>query len=265
MTAISIPGPPGPPGVPGLPGHSSGVRNLSNMLRSYDTMTATARRQPEGSLVYIIDQTDLYLRVRDGAAFKLKLYLISSQENIMLPGMFVFPQLHLIALNSPQTGAMRGIRGADFLCFTQAQAIGMKGTFRAFLSARLQDLQSIVRKADRDRLPIVNLKDEVLFDSWDAIFNDGRMKDNVPIYSFDGKNVLSDSTWPEKMMWHGSTNAGQQHIDGYCETWRVGDRALTGMASSLQSGSLLQQSSSSCSSSYVVLCIENSYVGQSKR
>lgn len=29
-------------------------------------MTATARQHPEGSLVYIIDQTDLYLRVRDG-------------------------------------------------------------------------------------------------------------------------------------------------------------------------------------------------------
>ncbi len=36
------------------------------VLRSYDTMTATARRQPEGSLVYVIEQTDLYLRVRDG-------------------------------------------------------------------------------------------------------------------------------------------------------------------------------------------------------
>lgn len=72
----------------------------------------------------------------------------------------MFPQLHLIALNSPQTGSMRGIRGADFLCFTQAQAIGMKGTFRAFLSARLQDLHSIVRRADRDRVPIVNLKVE---------------------------------------------------------------------------------------------------------
>lgn len=36
------------------------------VLRSYDIMTATARRQPEGSLVYILDQTDLYLRVRDG-------------------------------------------------------------------------------------------------------------------------------------------------------------------------------------------------------
>lgn len=172
------------------------------------------------------------------------------------------PGLHLIALNSPQTGAMRGIRGADYMCFTQAQAIGMKGTFRAFLSAKLQDLHSIVRRADRDSLPIVNLKDEVLFDSWDAIFSDGRMKDNVPIYSFDGKNVLTESTWPEKMLWHGSTSNGQRHIDGFCETWRVSDQAVTGLASSLQSGSLLQQSSSSCSSSFVVLCVENSYVSK---
>uniref|UniRef100_A0A3Q1F6M7 Collagenase NC10/endostatin domain-containing protein n=1 Tax=Acanthochromis polyacanthus TaxID=80966 RepID=A0A3Q1F6M7_9TELE len=172
------------------------------------------------------------------------------------------PQLHLVALNSPQTGAMRGIRGADFMCFTQAQAIGMKGTFRAFLSARLQDLQSIVRKADRDILPIVNLKDEVLFDSWDAIFNDGRMKDGVPIYSFDGRDVLNDSAWPEKTMWHGSTSSGQRHVDSFCETWRVADRALTGMASPLQGGGLLQQSSSSCSSSYIVLCIENSYIAK---
>lgn len=36
------------------------------MLRSYGTMAATARRHPEGSLVYVIEQTDLYLRVRDG-------------------------------------------------------------------------------------------------------------------------------------------------------------------------------------------------------
>lgn len=29
-------------------------------------MIATARRQGEGSLIYIIDKADLYLRVRDG-------------------------------------------------------------------------------------------------------------------------------------------------------------------------------------------------------
>lgn len=114
-------------------------------------------------------------------------------------------------------------------------------------------------------MPIVNLKDEVLFDNWDAIFNDRSMKDNVPIYSFDGKNVMSDNTWPEKMMWHGSTSAGLRNVDSFCETWRVGEHAVTGMASSLQSGNLLHQSSSSCSSSYVVLCVENSYVGHSRR
>lgn len=67
------------------------------------------------------------------------------------------------------------------------------------------------------------------------------------------------------MVWHGSSGAGQRHADSYCETWRVGDRALSGMASPLQSGSLLQQSSSGCSSSHVVLCVENSYMEQSKR
>ncbi|XP_015225029.1 PREDICTED: collagen alpha-1(XVIII) chain-like, partial [Cyprinodon variegatus] len=59
---VSIPGPPGPPGPPGSPGVSSGVM----VLRSYDIMIATARQQPEGSLIYILDKADLYLRVRDG-------------------------------------------------------------------------------------------------------------------------------------------------------------------------------------------------------
>lgn len=36
------------------------------VLRSYDTMIATARRQEEGSLIYILEKADLYLRVRDG-------------------------------------------------------------------------------------------------------------------------------------------------------------------------------------------------------
>lgn len=36
------------------------------VLRSYDIMIATARRQPEGSLIYVVDKADLYLRVRYG-------------------------------------------------------------------------------------------------------------------------------------------------------------------------------------------------------
>lgn len=63
-----------------------------------------------------------------------------------------------MALNTPLSGSMRGIRGADFQCFQQARQVGLAGTFRAFLSSRLQDLYSIVRRADRAAVPIVNLR-----------------------------------------------------------------------------------------------------------
>uniref|UniRef100_A0A8C5H8D6 Collagenase NC10/endostatin domain-containing protein n=1 Tax=Gouania willdenowi TaxID=441366 RepID=A0A8C5H8D6_GOUWI len=280
--AVSVPGPPGPPGPPGLPGLTSGV----TVLRSYDTMMATARRQAEGSLVYVLDRADLYLRVRDGLRQPPPVVLYpqshdQSQSNgaghyshsVVRPiqpppqpplepkfnSCSSRPQLHLIALNAPHSGNMRGIRGADFLCFQQARAVGLKGTFRAFLSSKLQDLYTIVRKADRNNFPIVNLKDQVLFDSWESLFGDdaSRMRDNAPIYSFDGRDILRDSAWPEKMIWHGSSNKGHRQTDHYCETWRAGERAVSGLASSLQSGVLLQQTSRNCSGSYVVLCIEN--------
>lgn len=80
--------------------------------------------------------------------------------------------------------------------------------------------------------------------------------------------VVNHLLWyhrPDKMIWHGSTSEGRQQVAGFCEAWRVGDQGQTGMASSLQSGSLLQQTSSSCASSYVVLCIENSYIGHARR
>lgn len=162
---------------------------------------------------------------------------------------------------------MRGIRGADFLCFQQARAIGLSGTYRAFLSSKLQDLYSIVRKSDRENLPIKNLKGQVLFSSWESLFSEaeGRVKDNAPIYSFDGRDILRDSAWPEKMVWHGSSPRGQRQTDNYCETWRTSDRAVTGLASALQSGQLLQQTPGSCSGSYIVMCIENSYISHSKK
>lgn len=35
-------------------------------MRSYDVLLATAPGQPEGTLIYIVDKSDLYIRVRDG-------------------------------------------------------------------------------------------------------------------------------------------------------------------------------------------------------
>lgn len=63
----------------------------------------------------------------------------------------------MAALNEPFTGDMHGIRGADYACYRQARRAGLRGTFRAFLSSRVQNVDSIVRLGDRD-LPIVNIK-----------------------------------------------------------------------------------------------------------
>lgn len=58
---------------------------------------------------------------------------------------------------------------ADFQCFQQARAAGLLSTYRAFLSSHLQDLSTVVRKAERYNLPIVNLRvkiNVVLLASW---------------------------------------------------------------------------------------------------
>lgn len=170
--------------------------------------------------------------------------------------------LHLVALNTPQSGGMRGIRGADFQCFQQARAVGLSGTFRAFLSSRLQDLYSIVRRADRSSVPIVNLKDEVLSPSWDTLFSgsQGQLQPGARIFSFDGRDVLRHPAWPQKSVWHGSDPSGRRLMESYCETWRTEATGVTGQASSLLSGRLLEQKASSCHNSYIVLCIENSFM-----
>uniref|UniRef100_A0A3Q2QU39 Collagenase NC10/endostatin domain-containing protein n=1 Tax=Fundulus heteroclitus TaxID=8078 RepID=A0A3Q2QU39_FUNHE len=173
-------------------------------------------------------------------------------------------ELHLVALNSPLRGDMRGIRGADFQCYQQARSMGLTSTYRAFLSSHLQDLATIVRKADRNNLPVVNLRGEVLFANWASIFsgNAGVFNPSTPIYSFDGPDVHpSASCRPEKLVWHGSSAVGIRLTSNYCEAWRTGDMAVTGQAALLQTGRLLGQHARSCSNSYVVLCIENTYVG----
>lgn len=69
------------------------------------------------------------------------------------------------------------------------------------------------------------------------------------------------SARPEKLVWHGSSAAGVRLTSSYCEAWRTGDAAATGQAALLQTGHLLGQHSRSCAHHYVVLCIENTYVG----
>uniref|UniRef100_A0A3B4U8J7 Collagenase NC10/endostatin domain-containing protein n=1 Tax=Seriola dumerili TaxID=41447 RepID=A0A3B4U8J7_SERDU len=215
-----------------------------------------SQRAAEGTLVYVSERGgELYVRARNGWR-KIQVCVISSllsmykhivvrslvlsqcQPPIWTTRVFSSPlrfppsQLHLVALNAPLKGDMRGIRGADFQCYQQARSMGLTATYRAFLSSHLQDLATIVRKADRTDMPVVNIRGEVLFSSWMSIFsgNGGTFNPSVPIYSFDGRNIMTDSAWPEKLVWHGSSTVGIRLTTNYCEAWRTGDMAVTGQA-----------------------------------
>ncbi|XP_045118022.1 collagen alpha-1(XVIII) chain-like [Portunus trituberculatus] len=65
------------------------------------------------------------------------------------------PQLRLAALNQPYTGDMRGVTGVDYTCYREARRAGLSGIFRAFLTSRIQNLDSIVR-SDAN-LPVVRI------------------------------------------------------------------------------------------------------------
>ncbi|VDM11185.1 unnamed protein product [Wuchereria bancrofti] len=165
--------------------------------------------------------------------------------------------LHLIALNTPMSGNMRGVRGADLACYQQARQANFRTTFRAFLSSHVQDLNKVVHSGDRDT-PVVNLRGERLFDSWSDIFQQRQMAD-IPIYSFNRRNVFADSMWPEKRIWHGSDLSGMRSESGYCSAWRSASTSQVGRASFIgRSLPLLRDSrDSECSRELVVLCIEN--------
>ncbi|XP_045117580.1 collagen alpha-1(XV) chain-like [Portunus trituberculatus] len=91
---------------------------------------------------------------------------------------------------------MRGVTGVDYTCYREARRAGLSGTFRAFLTSRIQNLDSIVRRDDAN-LPVVNIKGEVLFNTWRGIFSGdgGRFMQKPRIFSFDGKEVLTSPEW----------------------------------------------------------------------
>ncbi|XP_072343458.1 uncharacterized protein [Scyliorhinus torazame] len=240
----------------------------SHVFKNTELMLKATPMVPEGSMVYVTEGSKVFIRLLNGWS---KLCLedffpgtVSDDPAVSVKVTDVSPnrgaaQLHLVALNGPLTGEMAGIRGADLQCFQQAQEAGLRGTFRAFLTSSNQDLISIVKRSDRTSVPIVNLKGEMLFYNWDTLFSGsgGHFNSKVPIYSFRGQNVMADSTWPRKLVWHGSSSRGIRVSDNYCNEWRR-DYGAKGLATSLMNGKLLEQHSYGCSNSFIVLCIENS-------
>lgn len=166
----------------------------------------------------------------------------------------------MVGLDVPVTGMLHGVRGLDYRCFQSAKSHRMQGTFRGFLSATVQDIYTIVRRSERNDYPICNGKDELLFNSWKEMFNtdvtNGAALGDKRIYTFGGRDILNDMRWRNKMIWHGSTEAGRRDPAKYCDGWRSSNSNNKGLASDLRTG-LLGQTVMKCSEPMAVLCVEN--------
>ncbi|KOB69137.1 putative collagen alpha 1 chain, partial [Operophtera brumata] len=248
-----LPGPPGPPGPPGVsivgpkgepgmthyehPVHGSTQKlyikvlvgkkhslvtsdkiTLSNLKRRKDRVfIVPGSRTKLGGNSLIIMGPKLYNRLASASPVGALAYVVEEQA--------LFVKLRLAALNEPLSGNMHGVRRADYACYRQARRAGLRGTFRALLTSRIQNLDSTVRYADR-HLPVVNLQGDVLFKSFSAIFDGsgGIMAGGTPrIYSFNGKNILTDSSWHQKIIWHGSHASGERALDTFCDEWQNND------------------------------------------
>ncbi|XP_037723303.1 collagen alpha-1(XV) chain isoform X11 [Drosophila subpulchrella] len=251
-------------------------------FQNIDEMTKKSALNPPGTLAYITEEEALLVRVNKGwqyialgtlvpiatpappttVAPSMRFDLQSKNLLNSPPPLINTPtwyprMLRVAALNEPSTGDLQGIRGADFACYRQGRRAGLLGTFKAFLSSRVQNLDTIVRTADRD-LPVVNTRGDVLFNSWKGIFNgQGGFFSQAPrIYSFSGKNVMTDPSWPMKMVWHGSLPNGERSMDTYCDAWHSSDHLKSGYASNLDGHKLLEQKRQSCDSKLIILCVE---------
>lgn len=168
-------------------------------------------------------------------------------------------RIRLVALDVPMSGLTHGVRGLDHRCYNAARSSRLRGTFRGFVSAVVQDINTIVRRSERYDYPICNSKDELLFNSWNELFSDESNKGALygkSIYSFSGRDILTDRRWPNKSIWTGSTPDGRRNPSKYCDGWRSANSNNVGLSSNLSAG-LLNQQVSKCSERKVILCVEN--------
>ncbi|NXG18420.1 COFA1 protein, partial [Grallaria varia] len=88
---------------------------------------------------------------------------------------------------------------------------------------------------------------QLLAKSWSSLF-EGQpgATPRGPIYSFNGRNIVTDPLWPRRLAWHGSTPRGTHARRRDCRGWR-GSGTAEGMATPLGQGQLLAGHRHNCS------------------
>ncbi|CAH0729565.1 unnamed protein product, partial [Brenthis ino] len=250
----------------------------------YKTSTALFKRTsitPLGTLAYILQEKILLLKVENGWQYVLMGSFLQTRDSHTSTSSPKFHRtteptnptegvkssdnyIRLVALNEPYPGNMltttnrTGRSAAEQECYKQAQKFHKRSTFVPFISNNVVDLISIVKSIQDRHVPVVNLYGSVLFDSWSSMFNGSGapLLSTTSIYSFNGKNVFIDPTWPTKALWHGSTSFGIRAKRASCEEWQSDSSLSHGAASTLYSNRLLEQEQYSCDNKLIVLCVE---------
>ncbi|NXW42265.1 COFA1 protein, partial [Nyctiprogne leucopyga] len=88
---------------------------------------------------------------------------------------------------------------------------------------------------------------QLLAKSWSSLFEgQAGATPRGPIYSFNGRNILTDPLWSRRLAWHGSTPRGSQARRWDCQGWRSSGSG-EGLATPLGQGRLLGGQRHNCS------------------
>lgn len=149
----------------------------------------------------------------------------------------------------------------DLACQKEALKEGLRGTFVSLLSTSKRSINQLLQQQQHDSLPFVNIKGEVMSNSWRELLRKKLDKSLLQSLTLQQENSTEHHNW--KGIWHGSRRDGSGS-EVNCESWSSVSPTLTGKGVLLDSGtgnsidnsmSLLQQNDVTCNTDMAILCV----------
>ncbi|MCA9672663.1 MAG: DUF1554 domain-containing protein [Myxococcales bacterium] len=162
--------------------------------------------------------------------------------------------IKLVATDGASNGNLRGVAGADQICANEAAAASAPGTWRAFISSSTQNARDLVGAPKRS-LPVVNGRDEVLFNNYDEVFTRVVWRNNAKMYTFSGRAIDNNGPWFDGDAWHGSRRDGVLWPTYTCSDWTSAANNMVGAAGELDDRDLLRPDLDNCSWTLALVCM----------